>query len=134
MERIIKFRAWDKEDNKMYEVASIDFTFEVILWKPNKEGGDTRTFQDFKLCDIMQYTGLKDKNGVEIYEGDILHKERSRYVNVIWDSEQGRWAIGNTPSPYKGIDIRPSLWEFLQVEFKVIGNIYENPELLEVSQ
>ncbi len=84
---------------------------------------------------LMQFTGLKDKNGKEIYEGDIyesknVNKTKTNYA-VFWDKEECRYKIIFYSKPIydKGkkwviVDLLPSNW------VKVIGNIYENPELL----
>lgn len=79
--------------------------------------------------DKRQYTGLKDKNGVEIYEGDIFGK-REELRAVVEQEEDGRWVVRFVDKriPKMSITVR------LIRESEVIGNIYENPELLEVSQ
>lgn len=86
---------------------------------------------DFTGSDLMQFTGLHDNNGKEIYEGDIV-----RYTvngtdvgEVWWQDARGVWVIDWTHSPdeYKDVQIEYSR------ELTIIGNIYENPELLENS-
>lgn len=83
----------------------------------------------------IQYTGLKDKNGVEIYEGDIvsiMDCEPSLYKICYWDNNF-KWAV-----EYTGKDKTnwqsDNLEEFSSEDFEILGNIYENPELLEVKE
>jgi uncharacterized phage protein (TIGR01671 family) len=79
---------------------------------------------------LMQSTGLKDKNGKEIFEGDILHHQiQTDYTFIVkYDKDNGRWYGDGLSRTYR-IDIAK---RFLPYYYKVIGNIYENPELLEV--
>lgn len=100
--REIKFRAWRQEEKTMSNI------FDVI--------DDTREI-DYDLDIVMQYTGLHDKNGKEIYEGDI--------VDTPYDKSYIRWERGGFVFANDGND-----GLFCMDESEVIGNIYENPELL----
>jgi uncharacterized phage protein (TIGR01671 family) len=78
---------------------------------------------------LMQSTGLVDKEDTEVFEGDILHHQiQTEYTFIVkYDKDKGRWYGDGLSRTYR-IDITK---DFLQY-YKVIGNIYENPELLEV--
>lgn len=123
--REIKFRAWDKKLLHMY--YDQDNEKEPNLWniKDNIRGGKLIN----NNCILMQYTGLKDKNGKEIYEGDILTLSN-------WTSNQYR--KGNPITIYKvripGIFYEDCDEQIGKRDGEVIGNIYENPELLDNKQ
>ncbi len=75
--REIKFRAWDKDSKKMFKIARFDFSDYTIyshLFACDGYLGES--------CEIMQYTGLKDKNGKEIYEGDVVLYDRNINHNI----------------------------------------------------
>lgn len=127
--REIKFRAWNKRDNVM------EYNVNVNKGKPVKQGYQWFNAENTETVYhslLQQYTGLIDKNGKEIYEGDVLEAEHKlktqkfkRKYQVIFN-EKGYWdAISLDDKPvrlcYAGFD-----------KCEVIGNIYENPELLEV--
>lgn len=117
--REIKFRAWDKSSSVMvYSGADVS-------WLSDKEvtvGDLVNSFEDESL---MQYTGLKDKNGKEIYEGDILDGHDDGLVKVVWRG--AGWECDFEDDGNIGLD-EMCIWFGNNSE--VIGNIYENPELL----
>jgi len=110
-QREIKFRAWDKEKKIMDYNPSIPAFGDINNIYLNG------WFSENSYFILQQFTGLKDKNGKEIYEGDILElKHNDRVVLkhiVVWNEKRCGWS-----------DYEP------KNEFEVIGNIYENPELL----
>jgi uncharacterized phage protein (TIGR01671 family) len=132
--REIKFRAWDKEYKKMMEWGkqlkglTQNGIKTVMSYNSEDSWSDCYNLKDIEL---MQYTGLKDKNGKEIYEGDIVkyfdNKEHIVVVENIKELGTGMY-LKRVGSGY--YTLNPSVIRDYEVE--VIGNIYENPELLEV--
>lgn len=136
MNREIKFRAWDSVKNEMFIVANL------ALWLFNKPSrysdGSGIPVGEFKL---MQYTGLKDKNGKEIFEGDIISygewehnslndtPEHNFVYEVKWTML--RWCLHNE-------NYFVPMWQNMPLNndgcvartMEIIGNIFENPELL----
>lgn len=125
--REIKFRAWDKIDNWLGKVTSIDFDEETVFI-------ETRTVDDenyFKFDDIeiMQCTGLKDKNGKEIFEGDIVEYGLLT-GKILFDSGAFQFEILKSEQSHL-IGERDCLIDLSEDGFEIIGSIYENAELLE---
>lgn len=125
---IPKFRAWDKETQTMLDVYLIDFKKSVLIGE-HWEFGETN-FINFDEIELMQSTGLFDKEGTEVFEGDILHHRiQTEYTFIVkYDKDKGRWYGDGLSRTYR-IDIAK---RFLPYYYKVIGNIYENKNLLEV--
>jgi len=126
--REIKFRAFIKGKKETAKVNAIDFSLEKVrasYYDKELKNIITETY-NFDEIELMQYTGLKDKEGEEIYKKDILK---------ISNSEVGKVEFINgsfyfLAFPLKD-DIRIASYFWNQVGVEVIGNIYENPELLE---
>jgi len=136
--REIKFRAWDKgfqgeKGNKMITHDFLPMQGKNNKIAFNKGDNNFKEVRDYDRYVVMQYTGLKDKNGKGVYEGDIVSWWGGKMVNgtgknkecreeVIYDSELTRFKSKKT-----GIALALD-------SFEVIGNIYENPELMETNK
>lgn len=133
---IPKFRAWIKEENKMIEPSDIlSISFKLCEMTPNYLYGFEKEKYDFYDLELMQSTGLHDKNGKEIFEGDVIAIEvddTGTPINarVFQNSKIGVLMFhvfeDNEDVPMV------ELLEDNSVAFEIIGNIYENPKLLEV--
>jgi uncharacterized phage protein (TIGR01671 family) len=165
--RDIKFRAWDKDENRMHQDVDVLRNGQIIYFEVDEYGEPTHWHNNYdynfekKFADtyiVMQYTGLKDKNGKEIYEGDIvkspcdiegsIHGEFS-FQEVVY--RIGTWIVQYLKSE-TGFKLPRGYTAGLLIDsydhdtkslvfydgrlgsdnsmIEVIGNIYENPELL----
>ncbi|EPM8082528.1 YopX family protein [Enterococcus faecium] len=120
---IPKFRLYDPSDQKIREVAEIDWPLGIV----GTCGGAIEHELDKVV--LMQSTGLKDKYGVDVYQGDIIRCASGCPHEVIWLEEYGGTFIGGMPAWYLSGLNSGYAWTGKE---EVIGNIYENPELLEV--
>jgi len=121
--REIKFRAWIKELNEIREVEYINFWKKMISF-PNKFCKEYYLNSDFDEIELMQYTGLKDKNNKEIYEGDIVTLHNGKY-KVIFNTEEARFVLRNDK-----FEMNIPFTNNNNERMEVLGNVYENLELL----
>jgi len=131
--RDIKFRAWDKKKNDWFDDEDGSLYIELngnINFGWNGEIMDDWTDRII----LMQYTGKKDINDVEIYEGDIVHDDEVIYLvgfGVFTDDNDFQEPTQGQTGFYI-VDIHTDeTFPFYSMRYRVIGNIYENPELLE---
>ncbi|WP_400194645.1 YopX family protein [Lysinibacillus telephonicus] len=135
--REIKFRAWDKLKNEWMEPPIIDGNNGKAMGFSPLDGSFVRTFSDDEV-ELVEYTGLKDKNGREIYEGDLYKYTISHDMynpelgHTTFEIERVEAITFENGAFYHGNDLLADVIEH-DDSFTYIGNIYENPELLEVS-
>lgn len=113
---IPKFKAWDKIDKVIREVTAIDWSLDLVEFM---HGAIERSFENVIL---MQSTDLKDKSGREIFEGDILRDDLYDEFGKV-EIDEGRFIFLTETTCNDLFEVTAS--------FEIIGNIYENPELLE---
>lgn len=110
--RQIKFRVWDKKNKTISKAVMLDFYNGIVVSEPHY----VNKIED---CELMQFTGLTDKNEKEIYEGDICtdgkHTESIKWIHGKWEFFAEDCLLCYNSS----------------VKLKILGNIFENPELLQ---
>ena len=139
MNREIKFRVWDKYKKQMYPISSIDydiFSQEIRIIAVGHRNGMCTSYNknhnsekcDITALELMQYTGLHDKNGKEIYEGDIVvDKEDEVMGEITWNEEEASFYFSIL---YENVTYEEEKLNDWASVLEVIGNIYDNPELL----
>lgn len=140
--RDIEFKVFVRDKNKIFNVKTIDFSSKFITFEEDNKPTDTMRM--FDQVELMQYTGLKDKNGRKIFEGDIVNAQYffENYApytlgafedegeitgKIIFDLDGFRIVDKDD----EGREVGLSMIEDSEVQMEVIGNIWDKPELLE---
>lgn len=119
MPKRTKFKAWDKKDKTMKEVVAINFFLEQVVLKDI-----TRPFEDVVL---LEYTGITDIKNKEIYENDFIRNNRSgKIYRVIWNGSHSAFEAHDMENQYNSMFFANRSFG----NYEVIGNVYEDPELL----
>lgn len=126
--REIKFRAWDSVQGIMLPVECINFREGTVTLNE----GDNSVTDTLEMFQLMQYTGLKDKNGTEIFEGDILKVDDGKYGGVVkFNDHDLSYVIEDKTGGYGFVNGKVyDEWPEYRT-YEVIGNIWENKDLLQ---
>ena len=122
-----KMKAWLKKENKMVSIIGIDLNYQYIRY--TDDGNlfkDDYKIADFKDIELLQFTGLKDNGGQELYEADVIKFNDGVddiYGLISYDDEDGTYRVS-----YENITEHLSDREG---DFEIVGNIFENPDLHE---
>ena len=129
------YGSWDDTDQMFYEIRDIDYYDKTVtVWGcHNKDCGTCDDTYKIEDVEVMQYTGCREKDGIEIYEGDVI---KDKY-DKVWLVQRyvGAFVITNKIPDSDGQESTYSYFNNLSNHhfyFEVIGNMWENPELLEV--
>jgi uncharacterized phage protein (TIGR01671 family) len=124
--RDIKFRAWDSRKKIMVELTLLGLQYrfydDLTVYGVDLENGNVAKAKENKVP-VMQYIGLKDKNGKQIFENDLVEYNENLY-QVEWDEETASFLL-------QGVIIAElESFPIDEEDLLIIGNIYENPELI----
>jgi hypothetical protein len=123
----LKIKAWLKKEKKMVSIIGIDFNYEYIRYTEDDNlFNENYKTAEFKNIELLQFTGLKDNGGQELYEADVIKFNDGIddiYGLISYDDEDGTYRVS-----YENITEHLSEREG---DFEIVGNIFENPQLHE---
>ena len=123
----LKIKAWLKKENKMVSIIGIDFNYEYIRYTEDDNlFNENYKTAEFKNIELLQFTGLKDNGGQELYEADVIKFNDGIddiYGLISYDDKDGTYRVS-----YENITEHLSEREG---DFEIVGNIFENPDLHE---
>lgn len=125
------FRAWDKQKNEMIEkerIEKIDFNHKCIEY----DVVDAISFGEGNEAVLLGFTGITDIDGKEIYEGDIVEYTDGDFIRRRGEIEFDCYGFMLNEIKGMQVDFIGSIGDMEEMAFKVVGNIYENPDLLKV--
>ena len=129
MSREIKFRVWDIQNERIvddpyrFDLAQEGSVAPYVFFEDWQDDRDSTG----RECYVMQYTGLKDRNGKEIYEDDNITNGSGRIGRVVFHEPSGQWDVVALTYNGNSHHFDPTYWGS---HCEIIGNIHENPELL----
>ena len=123
----LKIKAWLKKEKKMVSIIGIDFNYEYIKYTEDDNlFNENYKTAEFKNIELLQFTGLKDNGGQELYEADVIKFNDGIddiYGLISYDDEDATYRVS-----YENITEHLS---DLEGDFEIVGNIFENPDLNE---
>lgn len=134
----IKFRVWDKVSKKMLSIGLVDLEDKIVYSAGDEHKKQSyrpfplhHDFLDVERLVFMQYTGILDKNGNDIYENDIVKNIQTKKVyRVVWNGSSAAFELEDEENQYKSLFFANQGFG----RYEVIGNFFENHELLEEVQ
>lgn len=121
--REVLLRAFVKDKGKIYDIKKIDFDYRIVWFE--EENKATDTMRMFDQIELMEYAGLTDKNGKKIFEGDIVKGTWNTIFEVYFDDCSLQFRAKAKGGSEREIDYYGD-----SSKLEIIGNIYDNPELL----
>ena len=130
--RDIKFRAWDKVSKQMLNIGLVDLEDKIVYSAGDEQNSQSyrpeplhHNFLNVERLVFMQYTGILDKNGNDIYEKDIVKNTQTNKVyKVVWNGSSAAFELEDKENQYMSLFFANEGFG----RYKIIGNVYENPE------